>query len=408
MKILIITVPEKGHVNPLIGTAQELVNQGAEIAFFAQRDITDQLQKSGIECKCYTPGKNTPEFKLPDEFITNGEIFAQKVYDKMWLRRWIKTLLIDCAEGQKPGIESAIKEFCPDILVCDPLSYAGAIVAEEHDMPWVGISNSLNPVVPDEWTCDLIETLRIYDPDRKALFAKSKHDIKFKSSDVISPYLNIVFTSEQYAPRSLSGNDFSHYVGAPFRLDNFRRGDETDFPFHLINRLKKVVYMSLGSQLYYNPILFMTAYQALDGMNVQMILSVNELCTDEFKKNFADDTIICRYVPQLEILPYVDMMISHGGANSVIEAQTFGVPLALLPICNDQHLQAQFMRRANAGIVLDPRHPDVEVWRQAFKKLLDKNSEYYKNAQLIKEDLRSLGGPKSAAELIVNLIKNDL
>lgn len=62
MKILIITVPEKGHVNPLIGTAHELVNQGAEIAFFAQRDITDQLQKSGINCKCYTPGKNTPEF----------------------------------------------------------------------------------------------------------------------------------------------------------------------------------------------------------------------------------------------------------------------------------------------------------------------------------------------------------
>lgn len=403
MKILIVTVPEKGHVNPLIGTAQELVNQGAEIAFFAQRDITSQLQKAGIFCKCYTPGKNTTEFKLPDEFITSGEIFAQKVYDKMWLRRWIKTLLIDCAEGQKPSIESAIDEFGPDVLVCDPLSYAGAIVAEELDMPWVGISNSLNPLVPDEWECDLIETLRIYDSDRKALFARSKHDIKFKSSDVISPYLNIVFTSEQYVPRSLSNNDFSHYVGAPFKLGGFRRGDETDFPFHLINRQKKVVYMSLGSQLYYNPTLFLTAYQALREMNVQMILSVNELCTEEFKKNFSDDTIICRYVPQLEILPYVDMMISHGGANSVIEAQTFGVPLALLPICNDQHLQAQFMLRANAGIVLDPRTPDVEVWHKAFEKLLDKSSEYCQKAQLIKDDLWSLGGPRLAAELIMNL-----
>ncbi len=405
MKILIITVPEKGHVNPLIGTAQELVNQGAEIAFFAQRDISDQLINAGIHCKCYTPGKNAPEFVLPDEFVTSGEVFAQKVNDKMWLRRWIKTLLIDCAEGQKPGIEATIDEFKPDVLVCDPLSYAGAIVAEERGMPWVGISNSLNPVVPDSWSCDLIETLRIYDAERKALFVNSKHDIRFKSSDVISPYLNIVFTSEEYAPRALSGNDFSHYVGAPFRMGDFRRGDETDFPFHKINRDKKVVYMSLGSQLYYNPILFETAYQALKCMNVQLIFSVNELCTDDFKSRFPADSIICKYVPQLEILPYVDLMISHGGANSVIEAQTFGVPLALLPICNDQHLQAQFMQNAKAGIVLDPKNPDADLWRKAFAQLLDRDSEYYRKAQMIKADLQRLGGPKKVAELIMGILE---
>lgn len=402
-KILIATVPEKGHVNPLIGTAQELVKLGAEVAFFAQRDITPQLNAAKLFCKCYTPGKNTPEFVLPDEFITSGELFAQKVKDKMWLRRWIKTLLIDCAEGQKAGIEAAVKDFEPDIMVCDPLSYAAAIVAEERNLVWAGVSNSLNPVIPDDWDCDLLETLRVYDSDRKRLFAKSKHDIRFKSSDVISPYLNIVFTCEEYAPRNLSGNNFSEYVGAPFNITDFKRGDETDFPFDKLNPDKQKVYMSLGSQLYYNPQLFITAYEALKSMNVQLIFSVNELCTDEFKAIFPADSIIERYTPQLQLLPHIDMMISHGGANSVIEAQTFGVPLALLPICNDQHLQAMFMKNAGAGIVLDPNKPDATEWRKVFETLLDKNSAYCQKARAIKDALSRLGGPQKAAKLIYKL-----
>lgn len=251
----------------------------------------------------------------------------------------------------------------------------------------------------------MIETLDKYKAERLSLFSSLKRDVDFRVADLISPWLNIVFTTEKYVPRSLSKNDFSFYVGAPFPLGG-KRGDETFFPFEKLDQSKKKVYMSLGSMVYYHPILFITVAKALEGLNIQLILSVGSLYLEDFSKNFPDDSIILPYVPQLEVLEVVDLMVSHGGANSVLECLYKGVPMALLPICNDQFFQAKFLKRAKTGLVLDTNNPDVDEYRESLIKLLEINSIYKKNTLLIKESFKNHNGVKEACNLICKILEN--
>jgi UDP:flavonoid glycosyltransferase YjiC (YdhE family) len=41
--------------------------------------------------------------------------------------------------------------------------------------------------------------------------------------------------------------------------------------------------------------------------------------------------IVRQQVPQLEILPYTKLFITHGGMNSTMEAVNYGVPMIVIP-----------------------------------------------------------------------------
>ncbi|PUZ24817.1 glycosyltransferase [Chitinophaga parva] len=398
-KILIVTIPEKGHINPMIGVAQHLQQMGYHLGFFSQVDLTPQLRKAGLEGPVFFD----PEpVNIDPQFITKGADFVQKLADKSWLRQWIKTLLINAVPHQVQLLEKVVQEFAPDLIVTDPMVYAGALVAHAHNLPWVGISSSLNPVTPAAWQCELTHTLHAFAPLRNALFEARGLQPRFKVSDAISPWLNIVFCTETYMPREICGNDFSYYAGHSLPLQ--ARGDETEFPFHLLDTSKRKVYMSMGSQVYHHPHLFETVALALKDENVQLIFAINELLHTPFAATLPENVIAVGYAPQLQLLPHIDLMISHGGANSVMEALTHGVPLALLPVCNDQFLQAQFVTRAGAGIVLDTPHPSPARFKAMLMPLLAGDAPERVQAQQVAASFRAKPGPAGAAAEIVNII----
>lgn len=393
-RILFVTIPEKGHINPMIGIAQELESLGYEIAFFAQADLTDQLVKAGLNVPVFFDASPQPSF------ITKGKDFVEKLQDKAWLQNWIKTLLIDAVPKQIILLRQIIKTYQPALIVADPMVYAAAIVADEFKIPWAGVASSLNPITPLHWTCDLTETLKLYNRERQVLFTNVSHKIEFRVSDLISPWLNIVFSTEEYIPRHLSQNNFSFYVGHSFPKEN--RGDEQDFPFHLLRDCKKV-YMSLGSQVYCFPHIFEVVQEVFRGVDIQLILSINELINTPFRESLHENVIAVSYAPQLKILPLVDLMISHGGANSVLECLAHRKPIALLPVCNDQFLQAEFVKMNKVGRVLDITKPDVLVYKKHLTDLLSESSEERQNAMRIGESFLNHQGPSEAAALIQEL-----
>ena len=76
-KILIVTIPEKGHINPLMGVAQHLVARGKRVEFFAQADFSAQLQRAGLPCPCHTPQPGARKARAAPP--TKGREFVAKL-----------------------------------------------------------------------------------------------------------------------------------------------------------------------------------------------------------------------------------------------------------------------------------------------------------------------------------------
>ena len=66
------------------------------------------------------------------------------------------------------------------------------------------------------------------------------------------------------------------------------------------------------------------------------------------------DWLVRTSLPQVTLLEQADLLVTHGGNNSVTEALTFGVPMLVMPFSTDQFDGAAAVERSLAGIAIDP------------------------------------------------------
>lgn len=388
-RILFVIIPEKGHIHPYIGPAARLCERGHEVAFYAVHDVSAQLRRAGFEHFFAGQEHNPPP---PD--INRGRLFAEKVRDRDWLRRWIKLLLVDNVPGQVENLREVVRRFRPHVLVIDPMVYQAAIVAELEGLPWAGLSSSLNPVVPDTLDSELLATTRWLAADRDALFARYGQRGRFRVCDCLSPHLNVAFTTEEF-----TGGPVPDVRQVGPSLPPGDRGDEVPFPWEKLSATLPIVYMSLGSQIYYQPRMFQTAIAAVRGQAMQLVLSVSELLHTALLGELPPNVLAVSYTPQLQLLPRCSALITHGGANSVMEALAFGVPLLISPLCNDQPHNAYFIEKSGVGIHLDLNACTAEQCRQALEALV-RPGPYRDRVAQINASYRLHDGAAEAARLV--------
>jgi MGT family glycosyltransferase len=136
------------------------------------------------------------------------------------------------------------------------------------------------------------------------------------------------------------------------RLDSSVRATDEAFevPASLAGGHGSLIYLSLGSLGSADVQLMTRLVEVLAKTPHRYIVSKGPRHA-EFE--LADNMWGAETVPQTNVLPQVDLVITHGGNNTTTESFHFGKPMVLLPLFWDQYDNAQRVQEVGAGARLD-------------------------------------------------------
>ena len=138
-------------------------------------------------------------------------------------------------------------------------------------------------------------------------------------------------------------------------------------PPTLASRDGALIYLSLGSLGSADVSLMRRLVDVLGRTRHRVIVSKGPLA-DEFE--LRDNMTGASFLPQASILPQVDLVITHGGNNTVTEAFHHGKPMVVLPLFWDQVDNAQRIDETGFGVRLPTYDFDEAELTGAIDRLL--------------------------------------
>ena len=404
-KALFVNMLGHGHVNPTIGIVRELINRGEDVTYIAGEEFRDKIEKTGAKfighknlfdlSSLITSSLNleTNE-KLLNALNTFKEIIEEifKLDEKFDYIIYDSSFILGEEVGRVlniPTISSssifAINEKIIKSLLDLPIS-------QEFKLKMEGAKPKIKEILSSHNYVDFVNELQ------------EKYNIKFPSMVDRSGkkgMLNIVYTSKYFQPYSESFDESYKFIGSSV-ID---RKESIDFDLSN-NEDKKVIYISLGT-IFNNSIEFYECcFKAFCNMNVKVIMSVGRKIDISIFKNIPSNFIVRNYVPQLEVLKYADVFITHGGMNSTNEGLYFNIPLILIPQSVDQPFVANRVAELGAGIVIEKNRITPEALNKCVAEILS-DDNFKLNSEKIGESLREAGGYKVGVDEIIKL-KNSM
>lgn len=236
----------------------------------------------------------------------------------------------------------AAHAFAPDLLVADQQALAGPVVARRLGIPWAtSASTSAELTRPfadfpkvGEWVsgqiAGFLSACGLPEPDWDPRFSER---------------LVIVFSTPELVGAGAGFPAHFAFVGPAFGA----RPAVPGFPWQRLDPERRRVLVSLGTLnqqaggRFYATVL--EAAERLSG-DVQLVLAAPASLAGPVPGN----VLLRERVPQLELLPHLDAVVSHGGHNTVCEALAYGLPLVVAPIRDDQPIVARQVVEAGAGV----------------------------------------------------------
>ncbi len=212
-----------------------------------------------------------------------------------------------------------------------------------------------------------------------------------------SPYLNLYLFPE------VADYERSRALGPTwFRLNSTVRTGEA--PFDVNERVPgagKVVYLSLGSLGCMDVSLMQRLIDALAKTDHRTIVSMGPL---KDQMTLGPNMYGEQFLPQPSILPQCDLLITHGGNNTMCEGFHFGLPMIGLPLFWDQYDNAQRLRETGFGDRLDTYGWSDDDLIGAVDRLLgdgDLKARMQSNAEEIRADPGHVRGADLIEQVVV-------
>jgi MGT family glycosyltransferase len=304
--------------------------------------------------------------------------------------------LIPLAHSMVPGTAAAVNEFRPDVMVVDQQALAGALVARQNGLPWAtSATTSAELIEPFATMPKLAAWVRQCVDDFQHSFGISDPvDLRF------SDQLVLAFTTEALIGPLDAFPDHYIFVGPSIG----ERASKATFPWDWLDPARQHVMVSLGTVNLAAGRQFMaTTVEAVSPLadRLQVILVAPH---DMINSSPDHDHVQVReFVPQLDLLPFLDAVVCHAGHNTVCETLAHGLPLVVAPIRDDQPVIAEQVVNAGAGIRVHFGRVRAPELGSAITTVLD--DPFYRNAaRHVQASFASAGGAAAAADHLEKLL----
>ncbi len=417
-RLTIVFMPESayGPTNNCIGIGKVLERRGHRVVFAAEASWRGRLEPLGFEedlVDLAPPAEGeqdagqywidfvtetAPEFRKPT--IEQLSTFIEPVWAS----------LIEGARYCQPRLEAILDRARPDVIVEDNVNAFPALLT--HGAPWVRIM-SCNPLEmkdPDlpptfsgyptndraDWDAFRGEVERTHRGtwDRYNAFITDRGAPPLPDLEFIheSDHLNLsVFPAAADYPRSRPLAPTWHRLASSVR--------QTEEPWEVPESLRgdgALVYLSLGSLGSADVQLMKRLVAVLAETRHRYVVSKGPRA-DEF--DLPDNMWGDARVPQTNVIPRCDLVITHGGNNTTTEALHFGKPMIVLPLFWDQYDNAQRVDELGFGVRLPTYAFEEDDLRSAVDRLVA-DEALRARMDAVGEAIRAEDGLGRAADLI--------
>jgi MGT family glycosyltransferase len=425
-RVIFLTHPTIGHLNSLLSIALKLRENGHDVQFIVPgSNLADPRIKM---FKVFYNGKVVPE-KVRSHGIPIRLLFPPLPYiyfaarlpstkrfeeTKMALRLFSSGL-----KSYTRRVNRLVQKFRPDMIVADFFFYAAPLVSEMNALPYAAIYHCGLPFsgkdVPPfgsglPVSAQDTPLMRSYRQKEQELCDRLKATVNrarqtFSLRPVVkdmlksphSPWLNLIVTHESIdIPRS-DLEPHTVYVGPIFMNMGMNR---SSFPYEDLRNDKYKIYVSLGTVFNDKPKTYLKIIKALQGNpDYQIIVSAGGSYEAIAKKSHNRNVMLFQSVPQADLLSRVDLVISHGGNNTLNETLYHGKPVIVLPVGGEQHDNASRMEFLKMGCRLDMDSLSDEALHSMVEKIRN-NTEMNRRLKDVSEELRKSDGTTSSVRLI--------
>ena len=410
----IVAPPLRGHLDPLLALASELVARGHRASVLARPDAARHAARMGVD---FVPvGQDTHPLGTMDASLARLARGGGPLSVRAMVREVARDTDMLCRH-----LPTALERIGADVLIADQAEAAGGLVAQALKLPCVTTATALplnrEPGVPPPWLGWEWQD----DPRARRRYAgawRISDWLMAPMSAVVSMHAkrwglparraDDTFSERLQLAQAVPGLDHPrralpptfHYVG-PMRE---RQTDARAWDDPRPQDTRPLVFCSLGTLQGARGGLFLRVAQACADLDLRLVIAHGGLLDAATAARLPGGPLVRDFVPQRALLRHASLVVTHAGFNTVMDALSFGVPMVAVPLAFEQPGTAARLARARAARVVSPRLASRRRLREAIGHVLA-SGDYRIGARALADEVARAGGAARAADLIESMTR---
>lgn len=382
MRVIFTFSGGQGHLDPLVPIARAAAAAGHTVAFAGRPWMVPKVEALGFAC---FPGGTDDGLEPVTRPLAPIDMAREARDLVMGFGRRV-------ARSRAPELLSTFVSWRPDVVVWEETDPAAAIIAERLGLPHAAVSVLAIGMMGARFA-------EGYNPVREEHGLEPDPSGEMMSRYlVLSPFPEFLRDPRSPAPPTAHGMRIVD-------VDRTSRAVESMPDWTTAIEGAPSVYFTLGTVFNHESgDLFPRVLAGLRELPVNLLVTVGRDLDPATLGLQPAHVRIERFVPQAEILPHVDLVVSHGGSGSVLGALAHAVPMVVLPMGADQPLNAERIGALGVGRSLDAARATPDEIRDAASSVLA-DATCRESAGRLADEIAALPSPDVAVGLLERLAR---